>query len=222
MLLAFLGTVLVRLTLGDLYLRYVNDWMKWPILVCGFALVVVGLSQVFSELSRERRHEGGHGHGVPMATWLLVLPGLVAFTLTPPELGAFTAARQANAAAPRSSDPIRMPLTAKEAASLKVRDFVWRAAIEDGGTLTGREVTMTGFVTRAGDDWFVTRLTIGCCAADALAWRARVVGAEPPPQDQWVAVTGTHVEGTGTGYESAPDLAARRVVKVERPRQPYE
>jgi uncharacterized repeat protein (TIGR03943 family) len=153
---------------------------------------------------------------------LLVLPGLVAFTLTPPELGAFTAERQANAVAPQSSDPIYIPLTAKEAASLKVREFVWRAATQDGMTLKGREVTLTGFVARAGDDWFVSRLTIDCCAADARAWRARVVGAVPPPRDQWVAVTGTHVESTGTGYARDPVIAASRVVRVERPRNPYE
>lgn len=220
MLLAFLGTVLLRLTIGDMYLRYVTTWMKWPILGCGLALVAVGLSQAFSEFARDSREH--HGHGVPSATWLLVLPGLVAFTITPPALGAFTAERQSNAVAPRSSDSILVPLSAKEAASLKIRDFVWRAATQDGASLKGREVTLTGFVTRAGDDWFVTRLTIGCCAADALAWRARVDGAKSPPRDQWIAVTGSHVEGTGAGYDDAPAIAAAKVVEVEKPREPYE
>ena len=40
LLLAFVGAVLLRLSISDAYLRYVNDWMKWPIVVSGVLLVL--------------------------------------------------------------------------------------------------------------------------------------------------------------------------------------
>jgi uncharacterized repeat protein (TIGR03943 family) len=87
--------------------------------------------------------------------------------------------------------------------------------------LADHDVRLTGFVTRDGDDWFVTRLTMRCCAADASAYRVRVDGMAAPPEEQWVQVTGSWVPGTGADG-GTPALVASEVQEVAEPRQPYE
>ncbi len=218
LLLAFLGAVLLRMSLSDAYLRYVTEWMKWPILVSGVIMLLLAMGPVFLDPVDTRR--GDHGHGVPKSAWLLLLPGLVTFVISPPELGSFLAERRANQAA--AVEPaVVADLDETGSNKLMLQEFVWRA--QDGGeSLLDRRVTLTGFVSVEGGDWFVTRLSIGCCAADALAFRVRVEGADQPERDQWVRVTGTYVEGTGTRLEDAPALAADEVVEIAKPRQTYE
>jgi uncharacterized repeat protein (TIGR03943 family) len=218
LLLAFLGTVLLRLALTDAYLRYVTEWMKWPILASGIIMLLLAIGPVF--LDPDDPHGDDHGHGVPKATWLLLLPGLVTFVISPPELGSFIAERRANQST--AVEPaVVSELDADQSNELLLQEFVWRA--QDGGdTLVDRQVKLTGFVSVEGDDWFVTRLTIGCCAADALAFQVQVEDAAQPERDQWVEVTGTYVEGTGTRLEEAPVLTADEVVEIKKPRQTYE
>ncbi len=100
LLLMFLGAVLLRLAASDAYLRYVVPWMKWPLLASGVLLILMALGPLF----REERHSpdhvehveddhvhdtghdtghDGHGHGVPRVTWLLALPGVIAFVISP-------------------------------------------------------------------------------------------------------------------------------------------
>ena len=100
--------------------------------------------------------------------------------ISPPELGSFLAERRANenvaAAQPKSVSD----LSPDETNEVPLQEFVWRAQ-SGGDSLVDRPVELTGFVSYQGDDWFVTRLTIGCCAADALAFRVQVDGADPAP-----------------------------------------
>lgn len=230
LLLAFLGAVLVRLSVTDAYLRYVTPWMKWPLLVSGLILLGLALGPVLGLGGRpdgdhsDHDGHGGHGdHRVPWVTWLLVLPGLVTFVVSPPELGSYLAER-------RSGDTVAAPRPASVAAldssagpvEVAVNEFVWRA--QDGGeTLEDQAVRLTGFVSY-GDDgaWYVTRLTIGCCAADALAYQVQVDGAERPARDQWVQVDGVYASGTGTDLSTVPVLQAETVTEVEAPRRVYE
>jgi uncharacterized membrane protein YcgQ (UPF0703/DUF1980 family) len=66
-------------------------------------------------------------------------------------------------------------------------------------------------------------MVIGCCAADALAFRVQVdADGDPPERDQWVTVTGEYVEGSGASYEDDPVLAAADVVEIAKPKQTYE
>lgn len=86
---------------------------------------------------------------------------------------------------------------------------------------------MTGFVTH-GDDgtWYLTRLFITCCAADATTSKVEVRGAVDgaPPVDTWVTVTGTwHPKGRlGTDSAWPPVLDASAVRRVAQPADPYE
>ncbi len=49
-----------------------------------------------------------------------------------------------------------------------------------------------------------------------------VNGAERPPRDQWVEVTGVHVTGTGVEPPYEVELDATEVVEIDAPRQTYE
>lgn len=223
LLLAFLGAVLLRMSLSDAYLRYVTDWMKWPILASGLVMLALAVGPLFldPDQARGEHHDDGHGHGgVPRATWLLVLPGLIVFTISPPELGSFIAERRANqSVAPQPA--VVAGLSEDELNELPLQEFVWRA--QDGGdSLVDKPVALTGFVTHTGEDWFVTRLTIGCCAADALAFRVEIDGVDRPDRDQWVRVVGTYVEGTGLSLDEEPVLEADEVTEIPKPRQTYE
>jgi uncharacterized repeat protein (TIGR03943 family) len=225
--LAFLGTVLLRLALTDAYLRYVTDWMKWPILASGVVMILLAIGPILIDPDNRRGEDAEeHGHeghsGVPRATWLLLLPGLVTFVISPPELGSYLAERRANQSAAAEPGTVAS-LTDGGTTPLALQDFVWRAQ-SGGGTLADRSVALTGFVSHDGDRWFVTRLTIGCCAADALAFRVEVDAEEipRPDRDQWVTVTGQYVEGSGASVEDDPIIAADDVVEIDKPRQTYE
>ncbi len=222
--LAFLGTVLLRLALTDAYLRYVTEWMKWPILISGVVMLLLAIGPIF--LDPDNSRASGHDHsgvhsGVPRATWLLLLPGLVMFVISPPELGSFLAERRANQSAAAAPGEVAS-LTAGETTPLLVQEFVWRAQ-SGGSSLVDHRVELIGFVSHQDDHWYVTRMVIGCCAADALAFRVQVdADGDPPERDQWVTVTGEYVAGTGIDVDETPVLAADEVTEIEKPRQTYE
>ncbi|MFT4289170.1 TIGR03943 family putative permease subunit [Nocardioides sp.] len=216
---AFLGAVLVRLTMGTGYLTFVASWMRWPLMATGLVLIALSLR---AALGREpvSEHDDDHDHGVPWATWLLLLPGLVVFVVNPPALGAYLAER-------RGDDPTVVhqqdgglpPLPDGDPVDLTLDDLTWRASV-DGETLLGRQVRVVGFVS-TGDkgDWYVTRLTIFCCAADAIVERARATGQPAPPRNQWVQVTGTVTEAADDHGDPVLDVTS--IEQVPTPEETY-
>lgn len=226
LLMAFLGAVLVRLGLTDAYLRYVTDWMRWPILASGVLLIGLALGLIVSERSENPEEEPDrsdeHGHGVPLVTWLLVLPGIVMFTISPPELGSFLAERRAGQAQEVAEPASLSDLESGNVVEVALSEFIWRAQ-EGGATLEGQPVSLTGFVSYDGETgWFVTRMAIGCCAADAVGYQVEVAGAERPARDQWVEVVGVYESGTGVDGARPPVIRAESVTNTEAPAQTYE
>jgi uncharacterized repeat protein (TIGR03943 family) len=234
LLMAFLGAVLVRLAAGDAYLRYVTEWMRWPIILSGVLLIALAAGLVLSRHGDADEHEhehdeqgadDGHGHGgIPWVTWLLVLPGLVVFIIAPPQLGSYLAERRSGETQTVAQPAELADLDSGQVVPIEVTEFIWRA--QDGGeTLEGQPVELTGFVSwdKGEDQWFVTRMTIGCCAADAMAYQVAVdAEGERPPRDQWVTVTGTYASGTGTDGSTPPVLTATAVEETAAPTQTYE
>ena len=49
LLLGFLGAVLLRMSLSDAYLRYVTEWMKWPILASGVLMLLLAIGPLFRD-----------------------------------------------------------------------------------------------------------------------------------------------------------------------------
>jgi uncharacterized repeat protein (TIGR03943 family) len=101
-------------------------------------------------------------------------------------------------------------------------EYGQRAFDGDGRSLAGASVKLTGFIATGGDasSFRLARYQIACCAADAAAAIVRVSGYDgaPPPQDQWVTVTGVFKPSSG----ETPQLTATAVQQVPVPEDPYE
>ncbi|MER5716951.1 TIGR03943 family protein [Streptomyces sp. NPDC002132] len=171
---------------------------------------------------------GAHGHdhsGVPRVAGLLFLPALSLLFYAPPALGSYTAAREAPKAVAVVDEDGFDPLPATSPLPITLTDFTQRVQQDAKQAIKGRTVRMTGFVTPAGDGregWYLTRILLSCCAADAQSVKVRVYGVRAPKADAWVTVTGTwHAEGALGTSSAAVALDARGVEKVERPTNGY-
>jgi uncharacterized repeat protein (TIGR03943 family) len=217
---ALVGLLTLRLTVDGTFQRYVQVGMRPWLLISGVALLVLGLVNLVRALRAEpdQTTNDDHDHRVG-AGWLLLAPVATLLLVAPPSLGSFGVARAA---------PIRIttgvsalpPLdTAAGPVPMTLLEYTERAFDNDGKSLQGATVQLTGFVADDGSDEFtLARYQIACCAADAAAAVVRIVGAVSSPQvDQWVTVTGTFVEGNDD-----PVLAATALREITAPEDPYE
>lgn len=177
-------------------------------------------------------HAGHQHHRLPRSPWLLLLPVLAIFLVSPPALGADTV----NRAAPRpaanqgGTDPSKStafpPLPAGEVVPIGLSDFVTRSAWDGTNSLNNRQVRLTGFVVRdPAGGVYVARLVITCCAADAWPVKVRLTGLDTSAlrNDQWVDAVGTLVPGSATrDNQYVPTVTATAVSPVPAPADPYE
>jgi uncharacterized repeat protein (TIGR03943 family) len=218
-LLVLLGGALLRIAADDTYLRYVRPSHRWLLLTAG--AVIVGLAVV--ALLRDRAGPPAHEHA-GHTPWLLLAPVLVIALVAPPALGADAVGRAGSANPVVDGSDVFDPLPPGGPAELPVAEFVQRAIFDDGGSLAGREVVLTGFVVRRGAAVELARLTIACCAADARPHRVRLVGdLDDPAADTWLRVRGVLQEGSATaaaGYVPALSVTSARAIPP--PPDPYE
>lgn len=213
-----IGAVALRVGATDEHAQYVNSWMQWPLVVSGVLLIALAFTRAFE------RAGTGEEHRASPAVWALLLPVVVAFVVQPTALGAYSADRRVNEVGAASYDEAAVALFSSDQANdVLVSEFV-ALAWSYPEALADNEFRLVGFVTRKGGDWFVTRLTITCCAADAAGFRVRVAGADAPAEGEWVEVVGRWVAGTGQGDdpEEPPTLSVSRVEGVPAPKRPYE
>jgi uncharacterized repeat protein (TIGR03943 family) len=252
-LLLVTGFVVARLYVSGGYLDYVKPAQGPFLLAAGVVLVVLGLVGLFArgsaeeerrpvarihthgplaappevvrEANRAERDARRHDHRLtPAIAVLLLLPVITALGVSPPPLGAFTAARS-GAAVPSPVARRDYPPLPPGPVELQVHDYAERAAWDAGRTLGHHTVTLTGFATPDGDKgWYLTRIVITCCAADARSYLVGIDGsARPPVANSWQRVTGTWVASP-----PAPDggptarLALTSVTAVPAPAETYE
>jgi len=104
----------------------------------------------------------------------------------------------------------------------------WQRVVWDGGrSLAGRSLGLHGFVTPAedGNGYFINRLQIACCAADALPFSIRVITDQPtPPTDSWVIVVGSYVPNPHASRDGqrTPASDADEIIPTPAPADPYE
>lgn len=222
LLLTVTGVVLVRMASGDTYLNYVNAWMRWPLIVCGLLLVLLGLAEMWKgDDSGQHDDEDSESSHVPRAAWLLFAPSLVFFLIAPPALGAHFAERAQTVALPaeQSLELSLPPLPSTDPVPVLMDDLMMRAAY--GETLADRRLEITGFVSHDASGWYVTQFSMNCCAADAFVMMVRAIGAEPPPDDQWVRVVGSHVAGTGNEGRTVPEMTVESLELIDAPKNQY-
>lgn len=225
LLLTVTGAVLVRMAIGDTYLRYVNSWMRWPLVACGVLLVLLALVDMWRDETKPDPTPDGEPESshVPRAAWLLFVPSLVFFLIAPPALGAHFAERAQTAVVPsKPSSGVTLPaLPTTDPVPVLLDEVIMRAAY-DGETLADRRLEITGFVSRdRSGEWFVTQFGMNCCAADATVMKVKATGIEAPADDQWVKVTGHYVAGTGSGGATPPEVAVEDLELIDAPTNQY-
>ncbi|MEU0491644.1 TIGR03943 family protein [Nocardiopsis sp. NPDC006139] len=181
-------------------------------------------------------HGGGHGHDhsrAPHVAWLLLLPVLAVFVVAPPALGSYTVqstASESSAPPPQRERSGQFDDGLEEAAEgevvpLELRQFVMRAWIDEERAMAGRTVELTGFAVPAedGEGWYLARLQMACCAADAVVNKVLITDGPVPEADSWWTVRGTWVEPEGELYDvSEHRFAVTEREEVTDPPDPYE
>ncbi|MEV5548267.1 TIGR03943 family protein [Streptomyces sp. NPDC052309] len=240
-LLVLVGAAVLRISLfSDLYLRYVQAGLRPYLVASGALLGLLGLvraaltaraarygTEATDRDAHPAENEHGHSHshaGGPRVAWLLALPAAAMLLFPPPALGSYSAAREE---ARRAAENVGTfpALPAGDPVDLSVSQFGSRALYDSGYSLRDRTVRLTGFVTHGdGSTWYVTRLLVACCAADATTVKVEVRGADAPETDTWVRVTGAwHPEGRlGSAAAWPPVLEATTVERIAEPSDPYE
>jgi uncharacterized repeat protein (TIGR03943 family) len=216
-----LGTVLLRLTLGGTYRRYVRVGMGPWLVVAGVAVLALGLVTVARALRRDAPDAGHDRHEDDRVGWLLLAPIAALLLVAPPTLGSYGVDRGATVDV-RAGASVFDPLTRGAGpVSMTLLEYGQRAFDHGGASFNGESVRLTGFVVDAeGDGFRLARYQIACCAADATPVVIQVenVFGGVPGRDQWVTVTGTFQPGG----ENVPRLSATSVLEIPPPEDPYE
>lgn len=232
-LLLALGAMLTVKAVTGGVLLYVNGLYTGLIFAAGVATVVIGyvagLDWLARRDARPTRHlhlgEGDHAHATgraeAVAFALLAVPLLLGLLVPARPLGAAALdGRGEDASA--ASGQLRS-LTALSADSSRWTLLDWAAALAqtpDPRTLSGKPVSLVGFVSRAGEGEFVlSRFVVVCCVADGNAVSLPVRGGGAYGRDAWVRVTGTLAFTPGGKAE--PYIAATAAEPVPVPGQPY-
>lgn len=230
-LLVLLGGALLKLGLDGGYLRYVKPSQQPWILAGGAVMTGLALVAIVRDVLRRAAVDthGAAGHHHPArSAWLLVLPVLAVFLIAPPALGSDSVNRTGTRAPDTQATASFPPLPPGDVVPLSMTDFVTRAGWDGTGSLNGRTVALTGFVTHHGASVLLARMVIACCAADAFPMTVHLTGdavttVTTYPDDTWLAVTGRVVPGTATRETNyTADLVVTSVRAVPAPPDPYE
>jgi uncharacterized repeat protein (TIGR03943 family) len=236
-LLVLLGGALLKISFTGTYLRYVKPSHKWLLIAGGAVMILLAAVSIVREIRGERdhdhEHDDGHGEGhahSARSAWLLVLPVLAVFLVGPPALGADSVERSSGNAAARPStegegSALFPPLPATDPIALPLNEFSARAAWDRANSLDNRRARLIGFVVHEGQDTYVARVAISCCAADAFPVKVRLLGKELSnlPDNAWVQTDVTLRPGSATrANEYVPSATIHSVRRVAQPEDPYE
>lgn len=240
--LLLLGGAVVKASVTEMYLRYVKEVLQPFLIVAGLLLIVAGIMTLWHDLRRRgtaapaddghghAHHDDGHGHAhhEPRVGWLLILPVLGLLLVAPPALGSYAAAQAGTALSAEQASSDYPPLPDGDPAQISVLDYASRAIFDEGRSLDGRTVRLTGFVTEGPDgEPMLARIVLSCCAADGRPIKVGMDGSAPTglPVDTWIAVVGRYSERIGTdpvNGASIPYLGVESWQEIEPPAQQYE
>jgi uncharacterized repeat protein (TIGR03943 family) len=235
-----LGGAVLRASLTDMYLRYVKEGLRPFLIAAGAVLVATAVMTLWYELRSPRdqsprdqsprdQSPRDHEHREPRVGWLLVLPVLGLLLVAPPALGSYAAGQAGTAlSGQRASD--FPPLPAGDPARVGVLDYASRAVFDQGRSLAGRRVELTGFLADGPDGApYLARMVLACCAADARPIKVGLTGAGPGPgelsADTWIEVVGKYTDQTASdpvNGETIPYLDVESWQQVPTPKQQYE
>lgn len=243
------GGAVLRVSLTELYLRYVKEELRPFLIGASLLLIVTGVMTLWYELrpaaGNEREAaspvspESGrsprtaavhghddHGHHGPRVAWLLLLPVLGLLLVAPPALGSYAAA-QAGTALTADQKYEYPPLPAGDPVQTSVLDYAARALFDKGRSLDDRRVQLTGFVASGpGGAPILARMIMSCCAGDGRPVKVGMTGDAPSglAADTWIEVTGRYTDRLGrdpvNGVE-IPYIQVESWRQVQQPTNPY-
>jgi uncharacterized repeat protein (TIGR03943 family) len=229
-LLVLLGGALLKISFSGLYLRYVQKSLLPLLIAAGVIMIGLALFAIIGDIRRgkaESESEDGHDHEhshSSRSTWLMLLPVLAVFLISPPALGGDVVNSAADTNQTQRSRNLLGELPSGDVIPLSMTEFVTRTAWDESGTLDGRKVTLTGFLLRTDGTTYAARLAISCCAADARPLKVKLIGDVPSlPDEQWVEVTGQVVPKSANEQNSwVPSFTVESFTPVPEPVEPYE
>jgi uncharacterized repeat protein (TIGR03943 family) len=222
------GGAILKASLSDLYLRYVKEGLRPFLIAAGIALVAAALMTLWYELrgsATPDEDDHGHSHHEPRVGWLLILPVLGLLLVAPPALGSYTADQSGTVQASSSSD--YSPLPAGDPATISLLDYASRVIYDEGRSLTGRRLQLTGFTTTGPEGVMLARIVVSCCAADGRPIKVGLTGGPliDVPAGTWLQVTGTFTDRRGKDPVNQADIAFLAVEQWQPatpPKQQYE
>jgi len=245
-----LGGAIVRASVTDLFLRYVKAGLRPFLIAAGLLLVAAAVMTLWQALRARGTHDDhghddagpsgaglddarhdddghGHAHHEPRVGWLLILPVLGLLLVSPPALGSFAAGKAGSVTAAPASGSDYPPLPAGDPVQVGLLDYASRSLFDDGKSLTGRNLRMSGFITPGpGGQPMLARIVLTCCAADGRPIKVGMTGKLPldVPADTWVQVTGVYTAKRAKDPVNNVDMAYVEVSSWEaipEPKQPY-
>lgn len=223
------GAVLARLVITGGFTAYVKLGLRVPLLLAAGMLVLLGLATVMRDSGTDgASHSHDHDHGPPVGL-LVLLPVVAMVLITPTPLGSFAADRSATASVAAATDETWPALgePTDGAVDVTIGEVLSRALHGPPEQLEGHTLRLVGFATPSEDvpgGYLLSRFTLSCCAADALALQIAVRGEVPtPPADTWMEVEAVWRGGSAEqGGTSLPLLEVVSQRPVPQPDPPYE
>ncbi|MEM1333768.1 MAG: TIGR03943 family protein, partial [Actinomycetota bacterium] len=218
--------VTLRMTWSGDFGAFVQQRMKWPLVIAG--LIVVAFAAV--DLVTWLRSSDDERRAAPGVAVLMVVPVLTFVAVAPSALGAAAADRVDPYEPPPPSNE-RWGLPDDDPLEMRVVDFVNQVLYDPDQQLTGRRVVLEGLVVNdpdVPDGFLLVRFLVSCCAADGLPLKIALHDApDVYDDDTWVRATVTW-RPPPVPYDSpdAPRFIAADVIEVEvfdeAPDSPYE
>jgi uncharacterized repeat protein (TIGR03943 family) len=202
LLLFLVGAAVLRVSLSDLYQRYVKTGLRPLLIMTGVVLIIAAIATIWYELRSgrpthskgERRDGHRQASHEPWIAWLLLLPVFALILVVPPALGSYAANRAGTVLQP----PVSLAdLPPGDPLQLSVLDYATRAVYDHGRSFDGRRIKLTGFITVGPHGApYLTRMVLNCCAADAQPIKVGLSGQVPSAlqPDAWLEIVGTYTD----------------------------
>lgn len=220
------GFALASIAVTGVYTRYVKPGSLPWLVISAAVLMALAVAAMVRDVRRgHAESDGGHPHRHSI-TWLLVVPVVVLIFFAPPALNA-GALTGRTVSAPTAVERPFPPLPSDRIPAIPLPQVLMRIAVGPAGGLDNRRISVTGFTMRDSGEYYLAKIVIVCCAADAQLARLRVTGPAAAdiavlPDNSWVRVEGIVPAGQHySGTSSIPVLDVSAVAAVPRPANAY-
>ncbi len=207
------GVFFIYLWVSGRATTYIGPKTWWVVSLGALTLPLVAIAYLWGARGHKRapsvRELGANG--------LLVAPILLTLMVPAPSLGALAVEN-------KRTKNVAAPLETAIEGDVRLYEIAWAAESKEYADYNelgeGTPVDFVAFVSKQLDgngELEVSRFMVGCCAADANAFSAKVTGAPNLPVDTWVHVKGTLIGTPGTDLK----VSASAVTEVAQPSNPY-